>query len=88
MGRNTIAQIAPTAGASWSNNDWYEVDDFLWRNCTLAELMWLGDTAGLVLPLPDGRELSKAEVLLLLRDLPPAVMAARYHALLADRRHA
>jgi len=76
----------PLDGAAWSEATWAEVELFLDRRCSREELIWLGDTAGLVIPLPDVGELEKGQVLTLLRELSPRTMADRYRALLARRR--
>lgn len=87
MGFTTIDEFLPEIGTGWTDSAWHEVEDFLWRSCSRDELIWLGDTGGLAIPQRVGhKELSKPDVLLLLRDMKPKNLAARYHALLRRRR--
>jgi hypothetical protein len=87
MGFTTIDKLVRKSSTGWADSAWYEVEDFLWRSCSRDELIWLGDTGGLAIPQRVGdRELSKPDVLLLLRDMKPKELAARYHTLLRRRR--
>ncbi len=84
--KTILEALVPLDDAAWSDTAWGPVELFLERRCSRDELIWLADTAGLRVPLVLGRELSKPEVLTLLRDLPPRALPDRYVALLARRR--